>query len=203
MSTVSPPEASLIPPQGPEPYRLTVAQYEAMIDAGILSDDARLELIEGQLVKKTTKKPPHSSGSESTWRAIHGTLPAGWHVRIEKPVRIPRRDSMPEPDVSVARGSHHNYEEIDPGPEDIALVVEVAHSSIAADRALARTYGGGGIAAYWIVNVADRQIEVYANPVEGVYPAPLIIPESGTVGLVIAGQAVAQIAAADLLPRRR
>ena len=160
MTSVASPPAPLSLPPGLVPYRLSVDQYEAMVRADIVSDD-RLELIEGLLVRKMTKKPDHSASSEGTWRAIHATLPEGWHVRIEKPVRIPARDSMPEPDVSVARGSFHDYVTIDPGPDDVALVVEVARSSVAADRALARTYGGGGIPVYWIVNVVDRQLEIY------------------------------------------
>ncbi len=199
MNALAPPEVPSIPLQGPEPYRLTVDQYEAMVDAGILGDDAGLELIEGQLVKKMTKKPPHSSAVEGTWRAIHAALPPGWHVRIEEPVRIPSRDSMPEPDVSVARGSHRDYRDRDPGPEELALVVEVARSSLSADRALARTYGGGRIPAYWIVNVVDRQIEAYSNPVDGAYPAPVIVPETGVVDLVVDGNALARISAAALL----
>jgi len=199
MNALAPPEVPPILLQGPELYRLTVDQYEAIVDAGILGDDAGLELIEGQLVKKVTKKPPHSSAVEGTWRAIHSALPPGWHVRIEEPVRIPSRDSMPEPDVSVTRGSHRDYRERDPGPDDLALVVEVARSSLAADRALARTYGGGRIPAYWIVNAVDRQIEAYQGPVDGVYQAPVIIPETGLVELVVDGTTVARIPAAALL----
>ena len=120
-------------------------------------------------------------------------------MRIEKPVRIPNRDSEPEPDVSVVRGSHRDYRERDPDPADVALVVEVARSSLAADRTLAVTYGGGPIPYYWIVNVFDRQIEVYANPVDGTYAPPAIVPESGSVDLVIDGRVVAQIPAAELL----
>lgn len=199
MTTLASPPPLSRPPPGLVPYRLTVGQYEAMIKADILADE-HIELIEGLLVEKMVKKPGRSAGSEGTWRAIHAALPAGWHVRIEKPVRIPSRDSMPEPDVSVARGSFRDYEEIDPEPRDVALVVEVARSSVAADRALASTYGAAPIPAYWIVSV-DRQVEVYANPVDGAYPPPLIVPETGMVDLIIAGRIVAQVPAADVLPR--
>ena len=200
-STSAPPLSFYGPtPEGFPPLaRISVERYERMIDSGAFNDDDRFELIEGTLVQKMTKKTPHSAGTEGSWRALHSVLPAGWHVRIEEPVRIPERDSMSEPDVSVARGSHRDYRERDPGPGDLALVVEVAWSNLAADRALARTYGGGNIPAYWIVNVLDRQIEVYANPVDGVYPPPVIIPETGFVDLVIDGQVVAQILAAELL----
>ena len=85
-------------------HRFTIEQYEAMVASGAFKKEDRLELIEGSLVEKTTKGPNHSTGSEDCWRAIHALLAAGWHVRIEKPIRIPDRDSEPEPDVSVARG---------------------------------------------------------------------------------------------------
>ena len=73
-----------------------------MVASGEFKKEDRLELIEGSLVEKMTKGPNHSTGSEDCC-AIHAVLAAGWHVRIEKPIRIPDRDSEPEPDVSVAR----------------------------------------------------------------------------------------------------
>ena len=174
--------------------RLSVAQYEAMIEHGILPESNRWELINGRLVEKVTKGGKHSMSSERSWRAIHALLPAGWHVRIEKPVRIPRRRSEPEPDVSVARGGVDDYDH-PPGPEDLALVVEVAESSVAKDRKLARVYGG--IPAYWLVNIPDRRLEVYAGG------ACTILGATESVDLVIAGQVVGTIAVASLLPRSR
>ncbi len=177
--------------------RLSVAQYEAMVEHGILPEDAPFELIEGKLVEKMTKGGKHSTGSERAWRAIHALLPAGWHVRIEKPVRIPRRRSEPEPDVSVARGGVDDYEDRNADAADIALVVEVAESSVAKDRRRARVYGGGGIPVYWLVNIPDRQLEVYAGG------ACTILGATESVELVIDGQVVGRIAVASLLPRSR
>jgi Uma2 family endonuclease len=183
-------------------YRITVAKYEAMVASGAFTKADRLELIEGNLVQKMTKGRRHTASSELCWRAINALLPTGWHVRIEKPVCIPARDSEPEPDVSVARGSIEDYLELDPGSPDVALVVEVAESTLDDDRAMAATYGGGGIPVYWIVNVAGRQLENYANPIGGAYPAPRILGETESVELTIEGQVVGQISVAKLLPRR-
>ncbi|MGZ3489794.1 MAG: Uma2 family endonuclease [Isosphaeraceae bacterium] len=146
------------PPPGRVPYRLSVEQYEAMVASGAFKKEDRLELIEGSLVEKMTKGPNHSTGSEDCWRAIHAVLAGGWHVRIEKPIRIPDRDSEPEPDVSVARGKTADYRRRHPGPAEVGLVVEVADSSVEDDRAMAMTYGGGGIPVYWLVNVRDGQL---------------------------------------------
>ena len=76
---------------------------------------------------------------------------------------------MPEPDLSVVRGEIDDYEDVDPGPEDLALVVEVSDTTVLADRAMAATYIGGGIPLYWLVNVRDRQLEVY-TPSTGASP---------------------------------
>ncbi|MGC8639389.1 MAG: Uma2 family endonuclease [Isosphaeraceae bacterium] len=203
MSTsASPPLSFYGPtPEGFPPLaRLSVERYERMIDSGLFGDDDRFELIEGTLVQKMTKKRRHSSGSEKSWREIQALLPTGWHVEIEKPVRIPQRDSMPEPDVSVVRGEIDDYLELDPGPADLALVVEVSYSTVRADRALAATYLGGGIPVYWLLNVRDRQLEVFTR--EAGPHAPTILDESDTVDLVIAGVVVGQIAVAKLLPQQ-
>jgi len=186
---------------------ITVDEYDRMVEDGTIPEDGRVELIEGRLVEKAVKTPAHSTASERSQRAILRVLPAGWYIRQEQPVRIPDRDSEPEPDLSVVRGDVDDYDDHHPGREDVALVVEVARSSLADDRALAQTYGGGGIPEYWIINVDGRQLEVYAHPVAGAraggaYPAPMILGKTESVALTIGGQVVGWIAVADLLPRR-
>jgi Uma2 family endonuclease len=179
------------------PYRLSVERYEAMVQAGILTKADRLELIEGMLVEKMTKGRRHSRGSGHARRAIEAVLPQGWHLEVEVPVRLPMRQSMPEPDLFVARGDIDDYVDVDPGPPDVALVVEVSDTTLAADRALAPTYLGGGIPEYWLVNLEGGCLEVYRLG----EPAQV---KSGTdfVDLVLDSQVVGRIAVADLLPRK-
>ncbi len=180
--------------------RLTVDEYDRMLAKGILPETNRFELIEGRIVEKEVKRPEHSTGSEACWRVIDRSLPAGWHVRVEKPVRIPNRSSEPEPDVSVVQGDYEDYSHRHPDPQDVALVVEVTRTTAAKDRALARVYGPGGIPVYWIVNVPRRQIEVYTLKEPGRYPPPVILREKQSVNLIIAGKIVATIPVAKLLP---
>ncbi len=181
---------------------ITVDEYERMIEDGTIGEDDPIELIEGRLVAKMTKKPDHMSSSGRARRAIESVLPSGWHARVEGPVRIPSRDSEPEPDLAVVRGEIDDYEDRHPDPSDVALVVEIAKSSLAEDRKLAETYGGGGIPTYWIVNLVHRQLEVYARPANGTYSSLTILKKNELVDLIIDGQTVAQIAVANLLPRR-
>jgi Uma2 family endonuclease len=103
----------------------------------------------------------------------------------------------------VVRGDSDDYTDRHPDPGNIALIVEVAESSLSRDRGEKRdNYGRAGIPVYWIVNLVDRQLEVYANPAGGADRAPTILGEMESVNLTIEGQVTSPIAVADLLPRR-
>ncbi len=84
-------------------YRMSMEKYEAMVQSGVFTRRDRLQLVEGLLVGKMTEHPPHASVSVTTADAIRAMLPKGWHVREEKPLRIPARASEPEPDIVVTR----------------------------------------------------------------------------------------------------
>jgi Uma2 family endonuclease len=165
--TLDPPVSTGMPSTPPPRslYRMSLAKYEAMIRSGIFTNRDRLVLIEGYLVEKMTQYPPHTISQELCRSDLARVIPSGWHVRGEKPLRIPSRVSMPEPDVVVARGEIRDYLAGDPEPDDVALVVEVSDSSLDDDRnMMTRVYGGGGVTRYWIVNLVDRQVEVYSSP---------------------------------------
>lgn len=176
--------------------RLSVAQYEAMVESGVLTKHDRLELIEGHLVQKMTKGMRRCVAADCFQQALQAVLPSGWFVRVEKPVRFPGRMSLPEPDLSVVRGKPRDYLNDQPGPADVALVVEVSDSSLAADRALAATYLGGGVPEYWLLNLAEEVLEVHrpGQPVR-------VLGTKDAIDLVLDGAAAGRIAVADLLPR--
>ena len=177
-------------------YRLTVEEYERIAD--FLKDD-RVELIDGYLVKKMTKHPPHVTGCARVQATIASAAPSGWYTRSGEPVRIGRRIE-PEPDVVLARGTIDDYARAHPGPSDIALVVEVADTSLAKDRRRRLVYGPAGIPVYWIVNLNARQIEVYTNPGPNGYATRVDHKEGEDVPLVINGGIVGRIAVVDILP---
>jgi len=171
--------------------RMTVEEYR------LTHEDDRTELIEGVVVEKMTKNRAHSIGATNSRQAIEGVLPPGWHAGAETPVLLPGVVTLKEPDVSVIRGAANDYAEIDPGPPDVALIAEVSDTSVAKDRALAFTYHAAGVPTYWLVNVRDRQLEVYTTDPS----TPVVIAEDGHAELVLDGRVVARIAVADLLPR--
>src|SRR2546421_6492315 len=88
------------PPEEPV-FLLTVEQYHTMIEAGVLTDDDPVELLEGVLVFKMPKNPRHRLAVRLLLDAINGLLPPGWHTQSQEPVTL--EDGEPEPDGAVVR----------------------------------------------------------------------------------------------------
>lgn len=144
-------------------FPLSVEQYHAMIEAGTLTDDDPVELIEGVLVFRMPKNPPHAMSVGQFQDFVPAMLHPGWIVRLQESLTL--ADGEPEPDVVIARGNRRDYASRHPGPNDAGLVVEVADSTVSRDRGMKlRSYARAGIANYWIVNIPDQQLEMYSEP---------------------------------------
>jgi len=189
------------PQEPPELYRFRVDQYEQMGRAGILTEDDRVELVEGVLYRKPMKKGAHSIAARQAAAALGRVIPAESHfVTREDPVRIPGRAGMPEPNISVVRSRSGDYAE-QPEGADVSLVVDVAEKSLIFDRTQKlTTYAGGGIPVYWIVNLVDRQVEVYTEPAESGYGMEQIYKPGQDVPVVLDGTEVGRIPVSDILP---
>jgi Uma2 family endonuclease len=135
--------------------------------------------------------------------AMIATKPSVWCVRAQCAITLP--DSEPEPDVVIARGNARTYATRHPGPQDIGTTVEVSDSTLLGDRAdKGRIYARASVPIYWIVNLIDRQIEVYEQPsgpgAAPAYAKTTIYHIGDSVPLVLDGNAVATFAVQDLLP---
>jgi Uma2 family endonuclease len=202
MSVLSPPR---LPLQGLQAgfRRFTVAEYHNLIRMGILTEDDNLELIEGYLVHKMSRNPPHDGTIMAAQAAFTRLLPTGWVFRVQSAITLP--DSEPEPDLAVVRGSVRTYFTHHPGPQDFGIVIEVSDSTLVGDRDdKARMYARARIPEYWIINLVDRQIEVSTVPSgPGATPAYANrrdYPLAAAVPLLLDGQPVGTIPVADLLP---
>jgi Uma2 family endonuclease len=194
MSTIT--STPLPPLASPEVYRFTVDEYERMAE---VLDGCRVELIDGYLVKKMPKKPPHVWAVRCIVEAMPSLLPPGWTWWKEDPVRIPAFDE-PEPDVAVLRGAAEDYRDRIPDASDVALLVEVAETTLARDRGQKlAAYARSGIAVYWIVNLVDRQVEVYTGPGPDGYSSRVDFTAGQHVPVVIDGVEVGRIAVSDML----
>jgi Uma2 family endonuclease len=198
MSTATTTQARVL---SPRPHRITVDEYERIIEAGVLEDPGRVELIDGEMVDKMGKSAEHGYVTKKTLRALEGRLPSGWTWRSEQPVRIPPFDE-PEPDVTVVRGTDEDYEHKLPTPADVGLLIEVSSSTLVQDRGKKlSTYGKGKIPVYWIVNLVNRQVEVYSRPGKTGYRSHKTYVSGEQVPLTIGGQELPPIAVDSLLSR--
>jgi Uma2 family endonuclease len=184
-------------------WRLSVAQYHAMIRLGILTADDPVELLEGWLIPKMPKNPLHRATTRLIREALERVIPSGWYVDTQEPITTP--DSEPEPDAVIVRGDTRQYLDRHPGPEDVALVVEVADTTLQRDRELKkRLYAHAGIAVYWLVNLSERQLEVYTEPSgpegESAYASQRIYQLSDRVPLTIEGTEIGRLSLQELLP---
>jgi hypothetical protein len=186
-------------------YRLSVDQYHAMAEAGILGTNDRIELIEGLLVNKMTKKRPHVIATDLAQYTLIRALPVGWYVSMQNPIAIAEADSEPEPDIQVVRGTTRDHPDRTIVPTDVALVIEISDSSVRDDQTTKKTlYALASIMYYWIVNLPANRLEVYSDPT-GPDPSPDYRRRSehgpdDIVPLILDGQEVARIAVRDLLP---
>jgi Uma2 family endonuclease len=138
-------------------------EYERLIDTGFFRPGEPIELIGGQLLVCEPVGEPHAVAVGIAEDALQAAFGPGWVVREEKPVALDD-ESEPEPDLAVVPGTHRDY--LRGHPARPVLVVEVAESSLDFDRKQkAGLYARGGVTDYWIINLVDRTVEVYREPV--------------------------------------
>jgi Uma2 family endonuclease len=189
-------------------YRMPLEVYHGIAEHGLLTPRDKVVLLDGLLVNKMTKGGPHVVATNLVWDALRGLVPDGWFVTKEDPVALPGAPlglaSEPEPDLSVVRGGIRDYAARHPGPGDVALVVEVADSSIREDRKSLAVYARAGIPSVWLVNLPDGTVEVHTNPTTGTEPAKYnemnAYGSSGRVPVRVEGRDVGEIAVTDILP---
>lgn len=176
-------------------------EYDRLVDLGVFEDEP-LELIGGQLIVAEPKGAYHSSAVTAVDYALRAALPPGWIVRNQQPVSLDE-ESEPEPDLVVVPGRPGDYRHAH--PVHPALAIEVAHSSLHFDRRdKGSLYARAGIEDYWIVNLVDRVLEIYRDPVSdpsAVYgwryqSVTTLAPPASAVPLAFASS---RIAVADLL----
>ncbi len=141
-----------------------------MVEAGILHERAPVELIAGELIVPPSEGPMHASLVSLILRCLTRAYPEDrFVVRVGNPLVLNDK-SEPEPDLAVVPGDPQQYLTRHPQGSEAVLVIEIAHSSLKLDRALAEDYARSGVPHYWIVDVAGKTIEWFALPgPDGIY----------------------------------
>jgi len=147
----------------PSPRLWTREEYYKMAEAGVFRPDERLELIGGRIVTMSPQNSPHATALTLTSEELRTLFGAGYVVRMQLPLDL-SPSSQPEPDIAVVRGNVRDYASAH--PTTALLIVEVSESSLTFDWGeKASLYASAGISEYWLVNLLDRRLEVYRDPV--------------------------------------
>jgi Uma2 family endonuclease len=192
MTTLAPRNWNLLQLPPAPVRRFTVNEYHRMIESRVLTEDDPVELLEGWVIPKMARTPPHDVVIDLAVEAFGAILPTGWRVRIQS--AITTDDSEPEPDLAVVRGPARRYSKRHPIPAEVALVMEVSASSLERDPDVkGPIYARAGIPVYWIVNLIDSRIEVFSDPRGRAYRRRRQFTKSTAVPVVIAGDRVADV----------
>ena len=189
----------------PDLHRFTVETYHHMIDGGILTEDDRVELLNGVIVAMNPIGAKHAVIVTLTEDALNGLLPKGWHIRVQQPMTL--ATSEPEPDLAIVQGEARDYFERHPNASDLGLLIEVSDRSLEFERLQkAVIYAAAGIPEYWIINLVDEAIEVYRNPKSGgesnpaTYESRQVFSKDDQLTLVLDGITIGELPSAELLP---
>lgn len=181
---------------------LAVEAYHALLKSGVLESSSSVEFLDGFLVPKMVKGPRHERTRRLLRRLLEKMISPEYFV--DEQAAFTTTTSEPEPDVVVVRGSIDDFFDRHPTPEELALVVEIADTSLRRDRGWKkRVYARAGLASYWVVNLASDCVEAFSKPSgnskKAGYAETAVYQRGDSVPVIIAGQAVGQIAVAELL----
>lgn len=185
----------------PRTYRWSREAFHQMADLGWFLEK-RVELIDGEIIEMPVAKGPHVMCLHLATKVLEAGFGTGYYVRVQSALAL-GPDSEPEPDLAVVPGTPRDYPE---HPTTALLVVEVSETTLSYDRnRKASLYARAGIADSWIVNLVNRQLEVFRNPVaDSSQPSgfryadvSIVAPGASVSPLAVP---VAKIVLADLLP---
>ena len=183
------------------PRRFTTEEYYRLSDAGLF-DDERVELLDGEIWTLPSQKTPHFYSVEAAAEVLLEAFGPGFTARKHGPMTL-EDGTEPEPDVLIAPGNRRTYADHHPSASEGRLLVEVSDATLWKDRKKkTRAYARAGIADYWIVNLVNRQLEVYRDPgpVTGgfSYKAVLTLLDGDRIAPLAALNST--VAVADLFP---
>ncbi|MDQ3248268.1 MAG: Uma2 family endonuclease [Chloroflexota bacterium] len=180
-----------------QPYRWTRQEYDKMVEIELFAPEARLELIEGEILEMAPQTSYHTVALSLTQRHLERIYGTAFYVRVQMSLAL-SEDSEPEPDLAVIVGDPRDYWH--EHPKTALLIVEVAYSTLDYDQQRKRRlYARRAIPEYWILNLNQSRLEVYRQPQDDDYQSHVILEADARVAPL--SQPDGWIAIADLLLR--
>lgn len=174
----------------PQRMKFTVDSYYKMAEHGLLGKDRQVELINGDIIDMSPINSKHAGTVDLIAEELIIQFQKKAIVRVQNPLPI-AMDSEPEPDVALVKYQSHRYRDDHPTPKDVILLIEVADSSLIFDRNVKKAlYAEAGIPEYWIINLADEQIEIFQNPKDGQYEQVETVQKSDHFTATIEGEEI-------------
>jgi len=154
---------------------ISAVEYHKMAEVGILKANDKVELINGEIIKMSPIGSLHAGYLHIIDELLRDALGKKVHINNQSSIRL-STFSEPEPDLSVLKRRKDHYLTRLPRPQDVFLLVEVADTTLEKDREIkAPLYAKAGIPEYWILNVADKELAIFADPKDGKYQYQHII----------------------------
>jgi Uma2 family endonuclease len=145
-------------------HRWTVADYHKMAKTGVLTEDSRVELIEGEVIEMAPIGSEHAGKIMRLTHLLTARLGEQALLSTQNPIRLDEH-SEPQPDIALVRQRDDFYETAHPGPADVLLLIEVADRSVAYDRQVKiPLYARHGIPEVWLVDLQQHCLEIYRHP---------------------------------------
>lgn len=159
--------------------RFSVEEYYLMAKAGILTEDDRVELIEGEIVEMAPIGSHHAGCVIRLIQFLSRQVGSRALVNAQNPVRLGEH-SEPQPDIALLRPRADFYASAHPGPSDVLLLIEVADTTVEYDREVkVPLYARAGIGEFWLVDLAGESIEVYQSPAPQGYRQVKVVTQEG------------------------
>jgi Uma2 family endonuclease len=160
-------------------HRLTVEEYYRMAALGILAPDARVELIEGEIIDMPPQGSPHAALVSALTERLISAVGTRAMVRCQLPIRLGLR-SEPEPDFALVKRNDEYYRHAHPVAEDVLLIIEVANTTVRYDRHIKiPLYARHGIPETWLIEVPAARLHVFRNPQDAEYSETSTIDRPG------------------------
>ncbi len=148
----------------PQRHRITVHEYHRMAEVGLLAPDARVELIEGEIIDMVPIGSRHAAAVKRIAQTLTLSLADRATVSVQDPIRLSQY-SEPQPDIALLRPRADFYAAVHPGPADVLLLVEVADSTLRFDRDIKLPlYACHGIPEVWLVDIENAQFTIHRDP---------------------------------------
>jgi Uma2 family endonuclease len=177
----------------PQKHPISAEEYLRMGEAGIFAPEARLELIEGEIVEMAPIHPPHAGLVNKLNRLLVHRAAERAVVAVQNPMIISDR-SVPRPDLALLRPRADDYSRSHPRVSDVFLVIEVADTTLGFDlRTKVPLYARCGIAEAWVVDVNERVIHVFRDPGASGYGTSLIARPGERVACVAVPEALLEV----------